>query len=97
MPKASPSPPPTSAPPCSAKLPPDIAYYTQSHSELGFVHRHTDGGEIYFIVNTSNQPVADTAVLRTDVLTPERWDALTGQVSPVTDAKMYTGATGGSL
>ena len=75
-----------------AKLPPDI-YYSKAHSELGFVHRHTDGGEVYFIVNTSNQPVSDTAVLRVDGLTPERWDAVTGKVSPVTDATPYTGAT----
>ncbi len=53
-----------------AKLRPDVAY-SKTHSELGFVHRHLDGGEVYFLVNTSNQPVSDTAIIRTDGLTPE--------------------------
>ncbi|HTB62833.1 MAG TPA: glycosyl hydrolase [Opitutales bacterium] len=76
-----------------SKLRPDLAY-SKTHSELGFVHRHTDGGEVYFIVNTSNQPVSDTAIVRTDGLNPEWWDATTGRVTPVTNAATYTGATG---
>ncbi|HVU38708.1 MAG TPA: glycosyl hydrolase [Opitutales bacterium] len=76
-----------------AKLRPDVAY-TQVHSELGFVHRHTDAGEIYFLVNTSNQPVSDTATIRVDGLKPEWWDPVTGKVSPVAGAKIYSGATG---
>ncbi len=76
-----------------AKLRPDLAY-SRTHSELGFVHRRLDGGEVYFLVNTSNQPISDTAIIRTDGLTPEWWDALTGQISPVANAKAYAGATG---
>ena len=76
-----------------AKLRPDVVY-SRAHSELGFVHRHLDGGEVYFLVNTSNQPISDTAIVRTDGLTPEFWDALTGQVSPVANVHAYTGATG---
>jgi hypothetical protein len=68
--------------------------YTKTHSELGFIHRHTDAGEVYFLVNTSNQPVSDTAMIRTDGLNAEWWDAVTGRVSPVTNAQAYAGATG---
>ena len=74
-------------------LRPDVAY-SQTRSELGFVHRHTDAGEIYFLVNTSNLPVSDTAIIRTDGLHAEWWDATTGRVTPVTNAQTYTGATG---
>jgi hypothetical protein len=76
-----------------AKLRPDVAY-SKTHSELGFVHRHTDAGEVYFIVNTSNQPVSDTAIVRTEGLNPEWWDATTGRVTPITNAQAYAGATG---
>jgi len=76
-----------------AKLRPDLAY-SRTHTELGFVHRHVDGSEVYFIVNTSNQPISDTAIIRTDGLTPERWDALTGQVSLVDHVQTFAGATG---
>ncbi len=76
-----------------AKLRPDVAY-SKTHSELGFVHRHTDAGEIYLLVNTSNQPVSDTAIIRTEGLNAEWWDAATGRVAPVTNAQAYAGATG---
>jgi hypothetical protein len=76
-----------------SKLRPDVAY-SRTHSELGFVHRHTDAGEVYFIVNTSNLPVSDTAIIRTAGLNAEWWDATTGSVAPVTNAQAYAGATG---
>jgi len=76
-----------------AKLRPDVAY-SKSYAQLGFVHRHTDAGEVYFLVNTSNQPISDTAIFRVDGLQPEAWDATTGRITPVTNAKLYTGATG---
>jgi hypothetical protein len=76
-----------------SKLQPDVAF-TKPHSELGFVHRHTDAGEVYFLVNTSNQPVSDTATFRVAGLNPERWDATTGLVTPVANAQADAGATG---
>jgi hypothetical protein len=76
-----------------SKLRPDVAY-SKTHSELGFVHRRTDAGEIYLLVNTSNQPVSDTAIIRTAGLNAEWWDATTGRVTPVANAQAYTGATG---
>ncbi len=75
------------------KLRPDVAY-TQAHSDIGFVHRHTDAGEVYFIVNTANQPFSDTAIFRTESPAAEWWDPTTGRVSEVKDAKHYQGATG---
>ena len=79
-----------------SKLRPDVAYST-ARTDLGVVHRHTDGGEVYFLVNTSNVPVSESAIFRVAGLTPEWWDPTTGRVTPVTNAKNYTGATGVSF
>ncbi len=74
-------------------LRPDVAY-SKTHSELGFIHRHTGAGEVYFLVNTSNLPVSDTAIIRAAGLNAEWWDPTTGLVTPVTNAQAYVGATG---
>ena len=37
--------------------PPDVAFSPRSR-DLGFIHRHTDSAEIYFIANTSNRRFA---------------------------------------
>jgi hypothetical protein len=49
---------------------------------IGFVHRKLDSGEIYFVVNTSNQPVHTKAAVRVTGLTPEWWDPFTGEATP---------------
>jgi hypothetical protein len=79
-----------------SKLRPDVAY-SKARTDIGVIHRHTDGGELYFIVNTSNVPVSETAIFRVEGLSPEWWDPVTGRVTPETNAKLYTGATGVSF
>jgi hypothetical protein len=76
----------------NAKLRPDVAY-TQTHSELGFVHRHTDTAEIYYLANTSNQPVSDTAIFRVTGMQPEWWDPTTGRVTPAKVDQVYSVGT----
>jgi len=76
-----------------ARLRPDVAF-SKVQPDLGVVHRHTEGGEIYFLVNTSNQPISDTAVVRTEGLNPEWWDATTGRITQAINPKRYTDATG---
>ncbi|MGA2053520.1 MAG: glycosyl hydrolase, partial [Opitutales bacterium] len=75
-----------------AKLRPDVAY-SQSEPDLGFVHRHTDAGEVYFLVNTTDHPISDTAVIRVDGLQPEWWNPVTGAITPATVSQRYSGAT----
>jgi hypothetical protein len=75
-----------------SKLRPDVTY-SKAQPDLGFVHRHTDAGEVYFLVNTSDHPISDTAVIRTDGLQPEWWNPVTGVVTPATVAQHYAGAT----
>ncbi len=59
-------------------LAPDVAISSNS-AQIGFIHRHTDGGELYFLANTSNQPREFTATFRATGH-PEVWDAMTGKV-----------------
>ncbi len=79
-----------------AKLPPDVAF-SKVQPDLGVVHRHTDGGEIYFLVNTSNRPISDKAIFRVAGLTTEWWDPTTGRVTPETNTQPYQGGTGVSF
>jgi hypothetical protein len=61
--------------------------------EIGFVHRHTDGGEVYFVANTSNQPKSVKASFRLEGMRAEIWDPMNGQVRPATVAEGSAGAT----
>jgi hypothetical protein len=65
-------------------LAPDLAVSKDS-SVIGFIHRHTDGGELYFVANTSNQEQDLDATFRATGH-PERWDAMTGKVTPLAPA-----------
>ncbi len=46
---------------------------------MGFIHRKLDDGEVYFVVNTSNQPVRTDANLRISGMGGEWWDPFTGE------------------
>jgi hypothetical protein len=73
--------------------PPDVAFSPRSR-DIGFVHRHTDAGEIYFIANTSNQRVEATATFRVKGKDPEWWNLFTGEV---TSAERLSGSEGGTV
>jgi hypothetical protein len=48
---------------------------------IGFIHRRLGDGDVYFIANTSNQPVHAEAVVRVKGLTGEWWDPMSGRVA----------------
>jgi hypothetical protein len=60
--------------------PPDVAFYPRTR-DVGFIHRHTDSAEIYFIANTSNQSMQTTATFRLKGKNPEWWDLFTGEAT----------------
>jgi hypothetical protein len=64
------------------KLAPDVAL-APAAPEVAAVHRHTDGGEVYFVANTSNQPKNLKATFRVEGMNAEQWDPMTGKESPV--------------
>src|SRR5579859_3124344 len=59
---------------------------SSSMSDIGFVHRHLNAGDLYFLANTSNRPVKTRAIFRGRAQHAEWWDALTGRTSPVENA-----------
>jgi hypothetical protein len=75
-----------------SKLQPDVTY-AQAQPNLGFVHRHTEAGEIYFLSNTSNQTITETPVFRVQNLQAEWWNPVTGRATP---AKIVARSSEGS-
>ncbi len=75
-----------------ARLQPDVAV-TDGKSAIGFVHRQTDAGEVYFVVNTSNAPVATDATFRVAAGAAQQWDPISGAVTPAAVRRQGAGAT----
>ena len=61
---------------------PDVIFSPKT-PELGFIHRQLGAGDLYFIANTSNQPLNIGAKFRSSAKYAESWDAFTGRVSPI--------------
>lgn len=74
------------------KLRPDVNL-SPATPAIGFIHRRSEGGEIYFLANTSNTPKAAQAGFRVAGLQAEVWDPLTGKVSPAGIAAQGDGVT----
>jgi hypothetical protein len=55
--------------------------------EVGFVHRHLEFGDLYFVANTSNQPRGVDASFRTTAARGEMLDPITGTTDGVTDPR----------
>jgi glycosyl hydrolase family 106( putative alpha-L-rhamnosidase) len=64
------------------RLAPDVALSPAS-PDVAAVHRHADGGDVYFVANTSNQPRKVNATFRVEGMNAEEWDPMTGQIKPV--------------
>ncbi len=74
-------------------LTPDFAVQS-GNAAIGFVHRRLENaGDIYFVVNTSNQPVDTHASIRVTGVSGECWDPFTGEAKPLfgsSDGKFTT-------
>src|SRR6202012_2541905 len=60
---------------------------------LRYTHRTGPGWDIYFVSNTSDQPVAASAAFRSVVGAPELWDANAGTITGVHDFTPWRGRT----
>jgi hypothetical protein len=58
---------------------------TPSTPEIGFIHRHLDTGDLYFIANTSNRPHVFQAAFRATAAHAEAWDPFTGKAAGLAD------------
>jgi len=62
-------------------------------SEIDYIHRTTDIGEIYFLRNDREEPVTSTCRFRVSEMYPEIWDASTGDIYRVEDYTKKNGET----
>jgi hypothetical protein len=83
-------------PALAKKLAPDVAV-EPANPAIGAVHRHTDGGEVYFVANTGNQKQTVKATFRVEGMQPEMWDPMTGKVHPLAIAGKSAAGTTVSL
>ncbi len=61
-------------------------FVTSPHApQIGFIHRHLDGGDLYFVANTSNQSHNVDASFRSGAAKAEIWDPFTGNVTGLAD------------
>jgi hypothetical protein len=69
---------------------PDLNLTTDDHTKeaVGFIRRKLPTADIYFVTNTSNQPVQATANFDTAHRDGEQWDPETGQAAHVTASNL---------
>jgi len=73
-------------------LPPDVGL-SPAAPDVGFIHRRTTDGDIYFIANTSNTAQHLKATFRLNGVKPEWWNPFDGSVKPATVTGEASGAT----
>jgi hypothetical protein len=71
-------------------VPKDVKVVSGSRENLFFQHRSQNGRDYYWLVNDTNRPRTLRLLLSTSGI-PEKWDALTGQRSPVFYVNRPTG------
>lgn len=76
-------------------LPPDVDLGTAG-GKVGFMHRHLSDADIYFVANTTPEPVTFSAHVRPTRRNAEWWDAETGKVEQADASHSLTLAPYGS-
>src|SRR5581483_7178632 len=74
------------------RLRPDVTM-SPAAPQVGVVHRHTEDAEIYFLANTSNQPVTTRVTFRIEGLSAQVWNPRTGKTTPLAIADRPPGGT----
>jgi len=67
-------------------LKPDFAAEPAS-PQIGFIHRHLESGDLYFVANTSNRRRNVQASFRSGAKYGEEWDPFTGKIEGIADTK----------
>jgi hypothetical protein len=63
-------------------LSPDFRNLPQT-ADVGFIHRHLEHGDLYFVANTSNQQRTTRATFRSAAVHGEEWDPFTGKTTGI--------------
>jgi hypothetical protein len=75
-------------------VPPDFALAGNAQSDgLTFIHKQIDAVDLYFVCNLQPKRMATDVTFRVGGKIPQRWDAMTGGVSPVAGFKSDGGTT----
>ena len=70
-----------------AATPPDL---TGASAGVGFVHRHLSDGDLYFVANTTNQPVTMPLAFRAQTAKGQWWEPRSGEAHAFTPGTMVT-------
>jgi hypothetical protein len=60
---------------------------TPANSAIGFIHRRLEGGDLYFVANTGNQPQRVQARFGSSGAQAEYWDPFSGKTEGIADPK----------
>ena len=63
---------------------------TGAPAGVGFVHRHLTDGDLYFVANTTNQPVTMTPGFRAQTAKAQWWEPRTGEAHTYTSGTKVT-------
>ena len=63
----------------------------ESTGPIRYTHHIQDNGELYFVSNKTNESVDPVSTFRIGKGTPELWDAMTGEIRPLTEFKRLDG------
>jgi hypothetical protein len=74
----------------TTRLAPDMAV-SAGAQDIGFVHRRTDAGDVYFVANTANVRRAFDATFRVAAPRAEQWNPVTGDTTPVASRRSPKG------
>jgi hypothetical protein len=77
----------------SEGIPPDFEYRGDGGASLNFIHRSTDGAEIYFVANRKERQEQLECTFRVSGRQPELWDPVTGQMRPAPAFQQMSGRT----
>jgi hypothetical protein len=84
------------APALHKRLAPDVQFSPAS-PDLGVVHRHADGTDVYFIANVGNATKNVKTTFRVEGMNAEQWDPMTGTLKPIAVIDRPAGAETVSL
>ncbi|HEY0945505.1 MAG TPA: glycosyl hydrolase [Opitutaceae bacterium] len=76
----------------AAGVSPDFNYDAQA-GWIDFIHRTTDGAEIYFVANRNNRVARADCAFRVSGRQPELWDPVTGEARPLPEFASGEGVT----
>ena len=74
-------------------VPPDFECQGGRDTLLDFIHRTTDGAEIYFVANRKDRPATADCTFRVCGEQPELWDPVTGRMQPAAAFQQSAGRT----